>query len=368
MDKKEEKIDQEGFKPLEQQVKNSHNSNVWLVFFFVLLSSLTIFSFHYLSKFNSDRINNFFLSNNTKTENEIIDEKFSDYWERLNKIVELIFITLVLIGIYCNLKSSFQSKILKSIDDKNVKKIRDGFSNFQKNIVYDYYEQNGFFDRLKKNTIKKIDNYASAITKKNEEIKKIRTSVVLLEKEEAISRKEKEISTLKEMIIKLSYLLDKIFSKETIFEIIGFFLNSQSITVNPLCEYNILKNSAGESLGEIKNYYKKYFFSKVNGEKVLPIFEENFGHIFFKYYVSEDDNEVLEDVEEVTKRAKKVVTYYENLEANENEGNKILKEIADAEKHKHNQYFDELSDNEVENNKKKKDEEDDKNTEKIKQA
>ena len=330
MDKKEEKINQEGLKPLAQQTKN-RNNNVWLVCFFVLLSSLTVFSFRYLSKFSSDRINNFFLSNSVKSENEIIDEKFSDYWERLKKVVELIFAVLVLISAYFSLKSNFQSKILKSADDKDAKKIRDGFLDFQKNIIYDHYAQSGFFDSLKRNTIKEINDCATSIIEKNKKINKLNRQNCSEEfsagiTSNAIPKEKEEISVLEKRITKLSYLLNKIFSKETIFEIIGFFLNSQSVTVNPFCEYNLhIRDNTGESLDEISNYFKEYIFSKANGngEKVLPIFETNFNQIFFEYYVNEDDNKVLEDVEKVIERAKEVVTHYENLEANGQDVDKI---------------------------------------------
>ena len=350
MDKKEEKIDQEEL--LEQQVNRRHN--VWLVTFFVLLSSLSIFGFYYLSKFSSDRIN-IFLSRSTKSENEIIDEKFSDYWERLKKIVELIFIILSLIVAYRTLKN----KIFKSVDDKDVKKIRDGFLNFQKNIIYDYYVQSGYFDFFKRKTAKQIANYASLISAEAKEIDQLKRNA--LEKKDflnsdrdvVISKKQQNISLFKETIIKLSYLLNKIFSKETIFEIIGIFLNSQSVTVNPFCEYNVyIRDNAGESLNEINEYYKKCIFSKVNGngEQVLPVFEDNSKHIFFECYLNEDNNELLKDVEEVIKRAKEVVIFYEKLEVSGSEVNKISKIAKD--KHNHNEFDDKPNESNEDKNKK----------------
>ena len=126
MDKKEEKINQEGLKPLAQQTKN-RNNNVWLVCFFVLLSSLTVFVFHYSEKVFYNRVNFIFEEKNKKN-----PKKEESKWGLLNrrflaplaKIVKFFILILSLIIIMkvvlLKLRECFfgsEKKELKKVDD-----------------------------------------------------------------------------------------------------------------------------------------------------------------------------------------------------------------------------------------------------------
>ena len=124
MDKKEEKIDQEEL--LEQQAKNNRNGNVWLVVFFVLLSSLTIFVFRYSEKVFYNRVNFIFKKRNA------VKPKAESKWESLNsrfliplaKIIGFILLLLSFIIItkelILKLRECFfgsEKKGLKEVDD-----------------------------------------------------------------------------------------------------------------------------------------------------------------------------------------------------------------------------------------------------------
>ena len=339
MDKKEEKIDQEGFKPLEQQVKNSHNSNVWLVFFFVLLSSLTIFAFRYSEKVFYNRVNFIFKKRNA------VKPKEESKWELFNhrfliplvKVVGFILLLLLILELTLKLGKKLRECFFGS-EKKRIKEVDD-----IRNIFFygrDHHEAEEEMAKilkfllkfLLKNSIDENDNDIYNKEKEEERIERYKKlQLVLISPDFSFNFNEPKISFIKVV----NFLVDekpgtekyeeglRQVIKEKFYHCYYKYMNKSSFLLKNKDFYNYKNNACISFIFTFFNYLcylccgdskdaimKKYLADDIKNQKK---FDEIYGNVFD--FVVRNIKKFLDDV--VPNEKKRFIKKEEQLEGSE---------------------------------------------------